>query len=107
MTNQVSVALCAGRHQIKTNEGVEVIDSIFNHIENPMDFDYMEGRASDFLHEIENNGVQILNLYITGLTPALTSFLALAKHAPTLKITLWHFNRLTGDYMPQYFQNWM
>lgn len=106
MANQYNAALCAGRHEIKTNEGVEVVDNIFNHIENPMDFDYMEGRASDFLHEIENDGVQILNLYITGLTPALTSFLALAQTWKG-KITLWHFDRDTFTYKPQYFQNWM
>lgn len=100
----LEVGLCEGRHEIKNDNG-EVIDKfIFGHIENPLDFDVLEGQASDFLYEIEE--VEVLKLYITGLTPALTSFLALAQTWEG-KITLMHFNRDTGGYEPQYFQNWM
>jgi len=106
MNNQYNVALCAGRHEIKTNEGISVPEAIYEHIENPMDFDFLEGHASDFIYHLQDNNIEILNLYITGLTPALTSFLALASTWQG-KITLWHFDRDTFTYKPQYFQNWM
>ena len=100
----MEVGLCEGRHEIKNANG-EIIDKyIYGHIEDPMDFDLLEGQASDFLYEIEE--VEVLTLYITGLTPALTSFLALAQTWEG-KITLMHFNRDTGGYKAQYYQNWM
>ena len=105
MVSQFNVVLCAGRHEV-IHEGTAVHRAIYEHIEDPMDFDSLEGEASDFLIEMENEQVEILNLFITGLTPALTSFLALASTWRG-RITLWHFNRDTGTYKPQYFQNWM
>ena len=103
----MEVGLCEGRHEIK-NENGEIIDKyIYGHIENPLDFDVLEGQASDFLQEIhEVREIELLKLYITGLTPALTSFLALAQTWGG-KITLMHFNRDTGGYKAQYYQNWM
>ena len=87
--------------------GDEVDDFIFEDIENTLDFDVLKGKASDFLHEIhEVREIELLKLYITGLTPALTSFLALAQ-TWTGKITLMHYNRDTDRYVPQYYQNWM
>ena len=103
----LEVGLCKGRHEIKNNMGDEVDEFIFEDIENPLDFDVLEGQASDFLHEIhEVREIELLKLYITGLTPALTSFLALAQ-TWTGKITLMHYNRDTDRYVPQYYQNWM
>lgn len=102
----LEVGLCEGRHEIKSGNG-EIIDNyIYGDIENPMDFDFLEGQASDFLHTLQEDEIEVLILYITGLTPALTSFLALAQTWEG-KITLMHFNRDTGGYKAQYYQNWM
>ena len=105
MVNQFSVVLCAGRHEV-IHEGVALNRAIYEHIEDPMDFDLLEGQASDFMYELQEDGIEILNLFITGLTPALTSFLALASTWEG-RITLWHYNRDTGTYKAQYYQNWM
>ena len=103
----LEVGLCKGRHEIKNNNGDEVDEFIFENIENPLDFDLLEGQASDFLHEIhEVREIELVKLYITGLTPALTAFLALAQTWEG-KITLMHYNRDTDRYVPQYYQNWM
>ena len=103
----LEVGLCEGRHEIKNGDGEVIDEFIFGHIENPMDFDLLEGQASDFLMDIhEIREIEHLKLYITGLTPALTSFLALAQTWEG-KITLMHFNRDTGGYKAQYYQNWM
>ena len=40
----LEVGLCEGRHEIK-NSGEVIDEFIFGHIENPMDFDLLEGQA--------------------------------------------------------------
>lgn len=89
---KVKVGLCKGRHEIQ-----EVSVYIFGTIENPMDFKAMQETAMSFL--IDNN-VDELKLYVTGLTPALTSVLHACayRHVP---VTLMHFDRDSGQYMPQ------
>jgi len=106
MLNTLEVGLCAGRHEIKNEKG-EVIDKfIFGHIENPMDFGWLEGTADMFILEECDEQTEVIKIYITGLTPALTSFLAVAKWRPHIKITLMHFNRDTSGYEPQYWFGW-
>lgn len=41
-----------------------------------------------------------INLYVTGLTVALIAALNVC-HTCGIKVTLWHYNRETGDYYPQ------
>jgi len=109
MLNILEVGLCAGRHEIKNEKG-EVIDKyIFGHIENPLDFGALEGMADIFIEEHDLEGedfIDVIKVYITGLTPALTSFLAVAKWRKDIKITLMHFNRDTGGYEAQYWFGW-
>jgi hypothetical protein len=47
--------------------------------------------------------IQFINLYVTGLTPVLTAFLKVWFETPAwgIGLTLYHFNRDTGDYEAQ------
>ena len=104
MLNTLEVGLCAGRHELKNSNG-EIIDAyIFDEpIEDPLDFEALETISKEFTSTVERRDVK---LYITGLTPALTSFLRAWRKTPPFKIgllTLMHYNRDTGGYEPQEF----
>lgn len=78
---EVYMSLCEGRHEIP-----QAIDgSIFG----------TEREASEQLR-----GVFTLNLYVTGLTVALIAVLNVCREQK-IKVTLYHFNRETGNYYPQ------
>ena len=127
VTRQEAFAvLCAGRHEVvhEEDEGpacFTVTDAIFpNVVENVLDF---EGHTRDSYDFIENNREFFMNddwlhcdtddilpnqfnLFVTGLTPCLTGFLqAWLDHDANVHthLYLWHFNRDTGKYDPQYF----
>lgn len=128
MTRKEAFAvLCAGRHEVVHDEGdegplcIKVTDAIFpNVVENVLDFD---GHVRDSYDFIENNREFFMdddwlhcdtddvlpnrfNLFVTGLTPCLTGFLqAWLDHDANVhtNLYLWHFNRDTGKYDPQYF----
>ncbi len=42
-----------------------------------------------------------INLYVTGLTSALIALLGTYGHWQITGITFWHYNRDTGEYVPQ------
>lgn len=88
---EVYMSLCEGRHEIP-----QAIDgSIFGTELNPLDLAGMETEAKKQLH-----GVFTLNLYVTGLTVALVAVLNVCREQK-IKVTLYHYNRETGDYYPQ------
>lgn len=88
---EVYMALCEGRHEIP-----QAIDgSIFGTELDPLDLAGMETEAKKQLH-----GVVKLNLYVTGLTVALIAVLNVCREEH-IKVTLYHFNRETGEYYPQ------
>lgn len=88
---EVYMSLCAGRHEIP-----QAIDgSIFGTELDPLDLAGMETEAAEQLH-----GVVTLNLYVTGLTVALIAVLNVCREQK-IKVTLYHYNRETGDYYPQ------
>lgn len=109
----INIGLCAGRHEMP------VKDFIWQKIENPMDFETLEKQAQEWIHnqDMYNDGshplmVGSVNLYVTGLTVALTSFLNAWEYTvgtlefeglkrPQLKLL--HYNRDTDTYEPQ---NW-
>ena len=62
------VGLCEGRHEIP---GLN--DYIFGEIKDPMDFKELEYIAGMWVEEANKAGVDLISLYVTGLTPALTS----------------------------------
>lgn len=88
--------LCEGRHEI---EGVN--DYVFGEIEDPMDFDDLEYRAACWIEEAKKAEVDVVKLYVTGLTPALTSVIKMcAIRHMTLK--LMHYDRDSNSYKAQY-----
>ena len=61
----------------------------------PLDLTGMEREAAKQLR-----GVFTLNLYVTGLTVALIAVLNVCREQK-IKVTLYHYNRETGNYYPQ------
>lgn len=112
-----SVGLCSGRHSIPVEE------YIFNgEVQNPLDFAELNRIAEGFVKSHCNiretygvNPAQIdytdvrrlegdeLNVVVTGLTPCTTAVMW-ACSCYGVPLTLWHYNRETGDYVPQRFQ---
>lgn len=88
---EVFRSLCEGRHEIP-----QAIDgSIFGAEVDPLDLSGMEREAAEQLR-----GVFTLNLYVTGLTVALVAVLNVCREQ-NIKVTLYHYNRETGNYYPQ------
>lgn len=87
----MKVALCEGRHEIPEAED----GSIFSSIVDPTDVQGLEVIALCRLA-----GVAQLDLYVTGLTVALVAVLNVC-HIEGIAVTLYHYNRETGDYYPQ------
>tara|TARA_Y100000015_G_C2351780_1_gene70997 strand:- start:241 stop:660 length:420 start_codon:yes stop_codon:yes gene_type:complete len=99
--NAMRVALCASRHPIP-----DVHDAIFPQVvENPLDFgahythtDAWIDENADFLVVPSNK----LYIYVTGLTPVLTSFLLMYETYPLeARVSLMHYNRDTKKYEEQ------
>jgi len=108
---RVGVGVCQGRHEMPITEYV------FENIPDPMDFEGMEKTAKEFLFQkaypintkkyiacadadVRDWYAGQLDLYVTGLTSAV---FAIVNAALSLgyEITLWHFNKETGEYLPQ------
>jgi len=84
------MGLCEGRHPIP-----EVSGYIFPAQVDPLD---MVGQAAKAAEALE--GVQALNLYVTGLTVALVTVINHCRHAG-IALTLWHYDRESGGYFAQ------
>lgn len=85
------MALCEGRHEIP-----EAVDgAIFGNTIHPLDIKGMRKTAAEKL-----NGVQVLDLYVTGLTVALVEVMNYC-HVNGVALTLWHFDRESGTYYAQ------
>ncbi len=103
MLKILEVGLCAGRHELKNSNGEIINNYIFDApIEDPLDFEALETISDEFISNLEL--VNVVKLYITGLTPALTSFLLRWRKrmsfAP-VRLIMMHYNRDTGGYEPQ------
>lgn len=85
------LALCEGRHEMP--DCVE--GSIFGNELNPTDLASMRATASEKLKDVDT-----LDLYVTGLTVALGEVIRLCTERE-INLTLWHFDRNTGEYYPQ------
>ena len=105
----LDVGLCAGRHEMPVNE------FIWEQITNPMEFEQLELTAKEWLSRIDLRDVKQVNVYITGLTVALTSFLNAweavcnelefeTSHRPYLYLL--HYDRDTNSYKPQNWLGW-
>ena len=102
MSRIVNVGLCEARHEMP------VKDFIWSLIEAPMDFDGLTNHARQWIgqQDFEDHDYSAVNVYVTGLTTALTSFLiawdnnkARIPSRPTL--SLLHFDRDTNSYKTQ------
>ena len=107
MTHQLIVAgLCGpGRHEMPVQE--YIFPAV---VENPMDFEMLNTHSRNYIREVikNANGEPIhIMLFVTGLTPVLTSFLSMWVHESNKdaedKLTLMHFDRDEGDYVGQDF----
>tara|TARA_R100000900_G_scaffold51929_2_gene41493 strand:- start:377 stop:697 length:321 start_codon:yes stop_codon:yes gene_type:complete len=74
-------------------------------VESPLDFASHYNESMDFISRLPDDAH--LHLYITGLTPVLTSFLSAwvqrnderrRAGSHTIPLTLYHYNRDTNDY---------
>lgn len=88
----LKLAVCEGRHEIpQATDG-----AIFpQEVANPFDFPALTEIVKGKL-----NSCTGLDLYITGLTPCT---LAVVNYciAYCIPLTCWHYNRETGEYVPQ------
>ena len=112
---KIMVGLCAGRHEMPVSE------YIFDEVEDVLDFKAISDRIFYFLRDrvgfsvtpgcginqadyvdIEVfRGDKELVLYVTGLTSLTAEVIRLcALHG--ISLTLMHFNRETGEYVPQH-----
>ena len=90
------IGLCEGRHEIKQNNGEALDGFIFSQVDSPMDFLSHFHTAMDFF---EKGGEY--TLYVTGLTTLLTATLLGAEKAGVESLTLMHYDRESGKYLPQ------
>ncbi len=101
----IKVGLCGpGRHDIPQVGDNFVFPAI---VDSPMDFSSHYQTSMKFIDNLPDD--THLYLYVTGLTPVLTSFLSAwvqrndqrrRAGSSTLPITFYHFHRDTDDYEP-------
>lgn len=85
------LALCEGRHEMPS----QVNGSIF-----PNEVDIFDFKGMKKLIHSKLKSCNELDLYVTGLTPALIEVVNYCVYHD-IELTLYHFNRDTGDYVPQ------
>ena len=87
----LNIELCQGRHEIpNATDG-----AIFSNTINPLDVHGLEEIAFNKLE-----GANSVNLYVTGLTVALVAVINVC-HREGIMLTLWHYDRDSGNYYPQ------
>ncbi len=107
-SNTITVGLCAGRHDLPVD------GYIFKEVENVFDFAEIERTIWSFLcindcvklaPTISGDGylwvaTKSLIVYVTGLTTLTAAVIKMcAEH--NVPLTLMHFDRASGDYIPQ------
>ena len=106
-----AVGLCAGRHNLP------VKGYIYEDVRDVHDFDEIQRIADNFVRD--NGGIReitddygetvivgkSLDVVVTGLT-ALTAAVMAACAWYGVSLTLWHFDRESGEYVPQTFGCW-
>ena len=110
----MNIGLCSKRHVVRTNDGEEMDYFLFSApVEHPTHIEIIEKVCRDFIttYLIGASGgdshYEDCNLYVTGLTPLLTSFLKCwLEKQERLEMTvgdlvLWHWDTETEQYIPQ------
>lgn len=86
----LKIGAVAGRHEIPFVEGY-----LFDEIADVFDFEYMRNVISKKLENLDS-----VDLYVTGLTSVTAEVVAIcAKNG--IELTLWHFDKDSGEYRPQ------
>jgi len=102
MTTNIKVGLIGGRHLMETNDFIWE-----GPVPDPNDFVFLEDHAMDWIQENIPEGEDVsVDLYVTGLSQALSSFLVAWLHSDLLgwvPLTLWHWDRNQETYLPQPF----
>ena len=99
MKKTISIALCEARHAMPEC----VTGAIYPNTVDPLDVAGITKTADAFMSEHSGEDV---NVYVTGLTVCTiavvkAAMMRLATDKPCPNLTLWHFDRTTGDYYPQ------
>jgi len=81
-------------------------------VANPLDFLSHIKRSTEFLQNVKHEATDALVLYVTGLTPVLTSFLQVWEWTQEVvrdeggnppQLILMHYDRDSESYVPQHF----
>ena len=97
--NTIVTALCEGRHEMPEN----VSGSVFPTSVDPTDVDELDRIATEFVRSVDGKDI---HLVVTGLSVALVSVIkavtsCAADDSSATSLTLWHYDRNSGDYYPQ------
>lgn len=92
-------ALCEGRHEMPEN----VSGSVFPMTVDPTDINELDRIAVEFVRECDGKDI---HLVVTGLSVALVAVIkavtaCAADDSAATSLTLWHYDRDSGDYYPQ------
>ena len=90
------IGLCEGRHEIPQIKDYIFPADFFSEPGSMFDFKRMQGRISQKLMS-ENE----IHVYVTGLTVALVEVIKYCQDRNII-LTLWHFDRESGQYIPQF-----
>jgi hypothetical protein len=103
MKNNLNFGVCEGRHQIRANDGTEIVNYVFGCDVDPTDVEGLENHAWKYFDEYfqaNGNTCGNINIYVTGLTVATIAIVnALLQMKKVIR--LWHYDRETGKYFPQ------
>lgn len=99
MKKTINIALCEARHDMPEC----VIGAIYPNTVDPIDVAGINKTADAFMRDHSGD---VVNVYVTGLTICTiavvkAALMRLATDKPCPALTLWHFDRATGDYYPQ------
>ena len=99
MSRTINIALCEARHTMPEH----VTGAIYPNTVDPLDIAGITKTADAFMSD---HCGDVVNVYVTGLTVCTTAIvkaalMRLATDKPCPALTLWHFDRATGDYYSQ------
>ena len=99
MTKTIHIALCEARHQMPEC----VTGAIYPNTVDPLDVAGITKTADAFMSDHCGDAV---NVYVTGLSVCTiavvkAALMRLATDKPCPDLTLWHFDRESGDYYSQ------
>lgn len=89
----IIMGLVEGRHPLP------VSDYIFEEVANVLDFDALNKGVEAKLADV-NGDKERLTVYVTGLTAATASVISYCA-SKGIELTLMHFDRESGNYLPQ------